>query len=55
MKISGNRAIGPRRNNRRIYFNLARPALERIRQRRKQEKKKELLELISFTMIMYHK
>ena len=42
MKISGNRAIGPRRNNRRIYFNLARPALERIRQRRKQEKKKRL-------------
>ena len=40
IKISRNRAIGPRRNNRRIYFNLARPALERIRQKRKQEKKR---------------
>ena len=40
IKISRNRAIGPRRKNRRIYFNLARPALERIRQRRKQEKKR---------------
>ena len=35
IKVARNRAIGPRRNNRRIYFNLARPALEKIRRKRK--------------------
>ena len=39
IKVTRSRTIGPRKNNRRIYFNLARPALQRIRQRRKQEKK----------------
>ena len=39
IKVTRNRTIGPRRNNRRIYFNLARPALNRIRQG-KQEKRR---------------
>ena len=38
IKVSRNRTIGPRRNNRRIYFHLAKPALKKIKQRRKQEK-----------------
>ena len=36
IKVTRNRAIGPRRNNRRIYFNLAKPALKRITQKRRQ-------------------
>ena len=35
-KVSRNRTIGSRRNNRRIYFNMARPALKRIRKRRRE-------------------
>ena len=33
IKVTKNRTIGPRRNNRRIYFNLARPALKKIRKK----------------------
>ena len=40
IKVTRNRTIGPRRNSRGIYFNLTRPALNRIRQRRKQEKRR---------------
>ena len=29
VKVSRNRTIGPRHNNRRIYFNMARPALKK--------------------------
>ena len=32
-KVTRNRTIGPRRNNRRIYFNLAKPALRKIRKK----------------------
>ena len=35
IKVTKNRTIGPRRNNRRIYFNLARPALKKIRKKRR--------------------
>ena len=33
MKVTKSRTIGPRPNNRRIYFNLARPALKKIRKK----------------------
>ena len=33
IKVTKNRTIGPRRNSRRIYFNLARPALKKIRKK----------------------
>lgn len=39
IRVTRARSIGRRRNNRRIYFNLARSALEKIRQGRKQERK----------------
>ena len=39
IKVTRNRTIGPRRNNRRIYFNLARPTLNRIRQGKTRKKK----------------
>ena len=41
IKVTKNKTIGPRRYNRRIYFNLVRPAFQKIRQKRKQEKKKK--------------
>ena len=40
IKASRNRTIGPRRNNRRIYFNESKPALKKIRKKRRQEKKR---------------
>ena len=33
IKVTRNWTIGPRRNNRMIYFNLARPALKKIRKK----------------------
>ena len=36
IKVTRNRTIGPRKNNRMIYFNMARPALKKIRQKRRQ-------------------
>ena len=36
IKVTRNRTIGPRRNNRMIYFNLARPALKKIRKKRRE-------------------
>ena len=37
IKVTKNRTIGPRRNNRRIYFNLARPALKKISKKGREE------------------
>ena len=34
IKVTRNRTIGPRRNNRMIYFNLAKPALKKIRKKK---------------------
>ena len=36
IKVTRNRAIGPRRNNRMIYFNLARPALTKNKKKRRE-------------------
>ena len=36
IKVTRNRTIGPRRNNRMIYFNLGKPALKRIRKKRRE-------------------
>ena len=41
-KITRNRTIGPRRNNRAIYLNRAAPALKKIKNRRNQEILKRL-------------
>ena len=38
IKVTRNKTIGPRRNNRMIYFTLARPALKEIRKKKKGEK-----------------
>ena len=42
IKITRNRTIGPRRNNRAIYLNQAAPALKKIRNRRNREVLKRL-------------
>ena len=42
IKITRNRTIGPRRNNRAIYLNRAAPALKKIRKRKNQEVLKRL-------------
>lgn len=42
IRITRNRNIGPRRNNRAIYLNQAAPTLKKIRNRRKQEVLKRL-------------
>ena len=39
IKVKKKQKIGPRRNNRMIYLNLAAPAFRKIKARRKQEKK----------------
>ena len=36
IRINRVRTIGPRKNNRMIYFNLARPALKKIRKKRRE-------------------
>ena len=36
IKVTRNRTIGPRKNNRMIYFNMTRPVLKKIRQKRRQ-------------------
>ena len=43
IKVTRNRAFGPKRNNRWIYFNLAQPAFEKIRKKRKEEAKRKRL------------
>ena len=35
IKVTRNRTIGPRRNNQRIYFNLAKEGFKKIKQKRK--------------------
>lgn len=37
IKVTRNKTIGPRRNNRMIYFTLARPALKKIRKKKRRE------------------
>ena len=39
IRVKRQRTIGPRKNNRMIYLNLAAPAFRKIKARRKQEKK----------------
>ena len=44
IRVARDRKIGPRRNNGMIYFNMARPALKRIKKRRKQERERAALD-----------
>ena len=44
IRVARDRKIGPRKNNRIIYFNMARPALKRIKKRRKQERERAALD-----------
>ena len=42
IKVTRNRTIGPRRNNQRIYFNLAKEGFKKIKQKRKKAIKNRL-------------
>ena len=42
IRVKRQRTIGPRKNNRMIYLNLAAPTFRKIKARRKQEKKWQL-------------
>ena len=41
IKVTRNRTIGPRRNNRMIYFNLAKLALKKIRKKKARSNNKQ--------------
>ena len=41
IKVTRNKTIGPRRNNRMTYFTLARPALKKIRKKKKERSNKK--------------
>ena len=44
IRVARDRKIGPRKNNRMICFNMVRPALKRIKKRRKQERERAALD-----------
>ena len=44
IKINRVKTIGARRNNRRIYFNLARDSFRKIKRKRKEAARQDLLQ-----------
>ena len=51
IKVKKQRTIGPRRNNRMIYLNLAAPAFRKIKARRKLERQKQSGKVLGSNLI----